>query len=215
MFQSQTRSQPPCDGARETSSISAWRSFNLRREASPHATTRGRPSCASRLMFQSQTRSQPPCDAKICAPHAEHIFVSISDEKPAPMRRSPGIPPNTRITGFNLRREASPHATRLRDLHRDRALRGFQSQTRSQPPCDSGGISFSDPLSVVSISDEKPAPMRLHPFNPGINSNICFNLRREASPHATKQRAVNDRLIESFNLRREASPHATRAQAHP
>src|SRR2546429_2723545 len=42
----------------------------------------------SALKFQSQTRSQPPCDATLTGLGVLAVYISISDEKPAPLRRS-------------------------------------------------------------------------------------------------------------------------------
>ncbi len=92
----------------------------------------------------------------------------------------------------------------------DLAYRRFQSQTRSRSTCD------AEPFLIISI---QPA---------------CFNLRREAAPHATTSRtplgygnapvSISDEkplhmrlpssfllecLVSCFNLRREAAPHAT------
>ena len=90
----------------------------------------------------------------------ELLLVSISDEKPAPMRR---------------------HSITCRIGH----VLWFQSQTRSQPPCDGYKEPLYWPLPNVSISDEKPAPMR-RLVGENLGLTLCgFNLRREASPHAT------------------------------
>ena len=88
-------------------------------------------------------------------------FVSISDEKPAPMRLLLACPGSGLSHRFNLRREASPHATPS-SIALAPIVGKFQSQTRSQPPCD-GSAEVGAVLVevVVSISDEKPAPMRL------------------------------------------------------
>src|SRR6266487_4365531 len=61
----------------------------------------------------------------------------------------------------------------------------------------------------VSISDEKPLHMRLILYSLLRFINSCFNLRREAAPHATKEEGDLVRHSNFFNLRREAAPHAT------
>ncbi len=86
----------------------------------------------------------------------------------------------------------------------------------------------------VSISDEKPLHMRRIIRTRICIETICFNLRREAAPHATAsngkvedsgipvsisdEKPLHMRLfnvsqfpqaMKSFNLRREAAPHAT------
>ena len=88
------------------------------------------------------------------------LAVSISDEKPAPMRHAKLAEQERKFEGFNLRREASPHATSVL-MALSPASPRFQSQTRSQPPCD---------IDTEFAED-------------GVT--IGFNLRREASPHAT------------------------------
>src|SRR6266567_4368818 len=85
----------------------------------------------------------------------------------------------------------------------------------------------------VSISDEKPLHMRRRASLSQARTRSCFNLRREAAPHATakprrvatyRNVSISDEkplhmrpakgsprgLSKSrFNLRREAAPHAT------
>src|SRR6266487_5290017 len=86
--------------------------------------------------FQSQTRSRSTCDLGRQLQHATNGDVSISDEKPLHMRRCGSLwvgraPPQ----GFNLRREAAPHATLTKGI--DACLsEAFQSQTRSRSTCD-------------------------------------------------------------------------------
>ena len=133
--------------------------FNLRREASPHATESGDHNGVSLNI------------------------VSISDEKPAPMRQGLMKVFVDPFFCFNLRREASPHATsEVKRLYHSMPLfqsqtrsqppcdkpepntgnreKEFQSQTRSQPPCDKVTVTVKARQNSVSISDEKPAPMR-------------------------------------------------------
>src|SRR6266487_3826065 len=136
MFQSQTRSRSTCDhlsklcwpyaylvsisdekplhmrrpGSRPREA--SLRSFNLRREAAPHATSTTsaglmpdvrvsisdeKPlhmrhgslfrSSLDSSMFQSQTRSRSTCDNVYPFAFLQHGGVSISDEKPLHMRR--------------------------------------------------------------------------------------------------------------------------------
>ena len=207
--------------------------------------------------FQSQTRSQPPCDVALSTGVTISKRVSISDEKPAPMRRTvmagPGMISSVSISdekpapmrlikswpltvpagSFNLRREASPHATG-QDIACYASPFSFQSQTRSQPPCDIQADLLAAQRFTVSISDEKPAPMRRLRGCRIAPEHGCFNLRREASPHATQSPVwsssahyqfqsqtrsqppcdvfttdVATAKLIGFNLRREASPHAT------
>src|SRR6266702_5066863 len=47
------------------------------------------------------------------------------------------------------------------------------------------------------------------------NIKLCFNLRREAAPHATSRNHPMPNLnLSSFNIRREATPHATERKNH-
>ena len=117
-FQSQARSQSPCDSESRTTSTSRMHRFNLRREASPRATKSSTNDDEYTARFQSQARSQSPCD----------------------MRSSRVTLPRT--TCFNLRREASPRATRLTQAY-NLAYTWFQSQARSQSPCDAPTIEAS------------------------------------------------------------------------
>src|SRR6266567_2204222 len=100
--------RPPTAKGTATMAIS----FNLRREAAPHATPVSTRQGGGGVMFQSQTRSRSTCDdlrtqGSILLPE-----VSISDEKPLHMRRRALDALAHGINGFNLRREAAPHATR-------------------------------------------------------------------------------------------------------
>src|SRR5260370_855429 len=63
----------------------------------------------------------------------------------------------------------------------------FQSQTRSRSTCDVCSIRRSWLRGQVSISDEKPLHMRRTLHGPHAYPLGCFNLRREAAPHATGQ----------------------------
>src|SRR6266516_3696571 len=61
--------------------------------------------------FQSKTRSRSTCDAAF---HLYQVYspqVSISDEKPLHMRHATLGAMEQAQGGFNLRREAAPHAT--------------------------------------------------------------------------------------------------------
>ncbi len=135
------------------------RSFNLRREAAPHATvhfrhvysvnvlfqsqTRSRSTCDTVVLryeivqrvFQSQTRSRSTCDTNNQTRQNNFCGVSISDEKPLHMRRFASLAWQSRRPCFNLRREAAPHATdEIEPLFR--TMYEFQSQTRSRSTCD-------------------------------------------------------------------------------
>ncbi len=104
-------------------------------------------------MFQSQTRSRSTCD--ICKSRGPSwgYSVSISDEKPLHMRLCAIIRHMRIFVGFNLRREAAPHATSTSTV--------FQSQTRSRSTCDQQSRTLCGSRKGVSISDEKPLHMRL------------------------------------------------------
>src|SRR6266487_1413647 len=86
-------------------------------------------------MFQSQTRSRSTCDA------------------------STYVTPPARLLGFNLRREAAPHAT-SREERCQMPENVFQSQTRSRSTCDFVKRLCCQLSLHVSISDEKPLHMR-------------------------------------------------------
>src|SRR6266851_3309824 len=135
LFQSQTRSRSTCDLPSVVSAGSIAFRFNLRREAAPHATAHQRGAQAINTLFQSQTRSRSTCDMIGMSRLCHVIAVSISDEKPLHMRQLLAARGIVHCAGFNLRREAAPHAT-------------------IEP------ILEATELSPVSISDEKPLHMR-------------------------------------------------------
>src|SRR6266568_9032852 len=88
-------------------------------------------------MFQSQARCQPRGDGDLFGKPggSRSSAVSISSEMPAPWR--PEATTNTIefTTGFNLKRDASPVATRWVDSSIEYDLK-FQSQARCQPRGD-------------------------------------------------------------------------------
>src|SRR6266568_4855892 len=111
--------------------------------------------------------------------------VSISDEKPLHMRRD----------GHERRRRAI-HAVSISDekplhMRQDMAYQIllmeslFQSQTRSRSTCDYP-FAFTDKAMMLFQSQTRSRStcdlcIDLH----GNDFNRCFNLRREAAPHAT------------------------------
>src|SRR6266705_1787557 len=80
--------------------------FNLRREAAPHATVHFRHVYSVNVLFQSQTRSRSTCDTVV--------------------------------------------------LRYEIVQRVFQSQTRSRSTCDTNNQTRQNNFCGVSISDEKP-----------------------------------------------------------
>src|SRR6266700_371529 len=208
-FQSQTRSRSTCDYNIMGNDVQVV-SFNLRREAAPHATSSN--TLASESLISVSISDEKPLHmrriAAMClivtcisfnlrreaAPHATWratvgskggCYVSISDEKPLHMRQDLFLPKKCHCCGFNLRREAAPHAT--------------QDDVDVETTKWSVSISDEKPLHMrlatnergrsgwgwVSISDEKPLHMRHGAYRLSLASIKCFNLRREAAPHAT------------------------------
>ncbi len=108
--------------------------------------------------------------------------------------------------GFNRRREASPRATPLSEQVL-RARYEFQSQTRSQSPCDQPSAAFVLNDRAVSIADAKPVPVRRYSPLTGENAMSSFNRRREASPRATvRMRPCTSRQAEFQSQTRSQSP---------
>src|SRR6266496_5260699 len=99
--------------------------------------------------------------------------VSISDETPLHMRPLMLWALSIGMSGFNLRREAAPHATR-RAARVVTGIDQFQSQTRSRSTCDS--------------------PHHGHARDHALR----FNLRREAAPHATSFSFQDTRTVDGF-----------------
>src|SRR6266700_1431606 len=160
-------------------------------------------------MFQSQTRSRSTCDA------------------------STYVTPPARLLGFNLRREAAPHAT-SREERCQMPENVFQSQTRSRSTCDFVKRLCCQLSLHVSISDEKPLHMR-HGAAYSECRQVQFQSQtrsrstcdadlladRDAAIYGfqsqTRSRSTCDLVMvdmaaetsASFNLKREAAPHAT------
>jgi len=110
--------------------------------------------------FQSQTRSRSTCDAFLLRMKACPYPVSISDEKPLHMRLAVRPLP---ISGMSV------SISDEKPLHMRLINNGVIYRTV-----------------VVSISDEKPLHMRPKSTGPLWTRTTCFNLRREAAPHATR-----------------------------
>ncbi len=114
-------------------------SFNLRREAAPHATlpdlrhpghcpqfqsqTRSRSTCDVRqdgfcsdecYEFQSQTRSRSTCDHKRGSITAMRDLFQSQTRSRSTCDAGQRPVENHRLKRFNLRREAAPHATSTR-----------------------------------------------------------------------------------------------------
>src|SRR6266487_2607759 len=89
-------------------------SFNLRREAAPHATS----TTSAGLMPDVRVSISDEKPLHMRRRHSQgyghyHGDVSISDEKPLHMRQCLPLRILAAWRCFNLRREAAPHATRL------------------------------------------------------------------------------------------------------
>ncbi len=165
-------------------------------------------------MFQSQTRSRSTCDA------------------------STYVTPPARLLGFNLRREAAPHAT-SREERCQMPENVFQSQTRSRSTCDFVKRLCCQLSLHVSISDEKPLHMRhgaaysecrQFTFQSQTRSRSTCDLDKEGNFPRRNYVSISDEkplhmrlachwgcLAHStgFNLRREAAPHATWRRKQP
>ncbi len=238
-FQSQTRSQSPCDSSSSKACCTSSSCFNRRREASPRATVLYPEQChdwhnvsiadakpvpvrpcagcvgtRANRAFQSQTRSQSPCD---------------------PFQHSVASSPNVR---FNRRREASPRAT-AEPGEGDAPARGFNRRREASPRATQERLLLGSQKCSVSIADAKPVPVR-HNVTPMTrkpskrfqsqtrSQSPCdaefrvgdraakdgFNRRREASPRATRFKCRPFGCRDGFNRRREASPRATLSTGH-
>src|SRR6266851_1068104 len=110
-------------------------SFNLRREAAPHATTNAALSQRCEICFNLRREAAPHATRVSVQSRIIVSSVSISDEKPLHMRLLPEWRADWGEICFNLRREAAPHATGSRRTVYMYYIM-FQSQTRSRSTCD-------------------------------------------------------------------------------
>ncbi len=110
-FQSQTRSRSTCDYNIMGNDVQVV-SFNLRREAAPHATS-------------SNTLASDSL-----------ISVSISDEKPLHMRLGQFVPESRGAWGVSISDEKPLHMRRAGCYRTPQLSPPFQSQTRSRSTCD-------------------------------------------------------------------------------
>src|SRR6266568_2514614 len=232
-FQSQTRSRSTCDNAMNVAShffmmvsISDEKPLHMRQ----HTMQTHQVFFAG---FQSQTRSRSTCDNRWSQLCNHKSRVSISDEKPLHMRHIVAKGLNFPRLSFNLRREAAPHATLLLVLL-EVGRSKFQSQTRSRSTCDVSDFPAATPKTMFQSQTRSRSTCDFMEIPHKLALPTCFNLRREAAPHATwlvmpeklqsflvsisDEKPLHMRLhlnlvipttTSSFNLRREAAPHAT------
>src|SRR5216683_1162858 len=140
--------------------------------------------CCEFAQFQSQMRSRSTCDQTHRISSIESwIGFNLRREAAPHATALPFVPQQVQIC-FNLRREAAPHATELESCKHAENIK-FQSQTRSRSTCDFPQPPSSTMPNSVSISDEKPLHMRQRRPANSPSSHWRFNLRREAAPHAT------------------------------
>src|SRR6266487_3174133 len=186
--------------------------FNLRREAAPHATAG--PCCtpSTDFAFQSQTRSRSTCDIESKCHLLPYPLVSISDEKPLHMRPYQPATNGGSITGFNLRREAAPHATN-REPARQRDRRQFQSQTRSRSTCDNGSLPWLGLAPFVSISDEKPLHMRRISPMKTMSMTHLVSISDEKPLHMRHSRVIQCCLLSHVSISDEKPLHMRRSSS--
>ncbi len=85
--------------------------------------------------FQSQTRSRSTCDQVMNFEIKRQLGGFNLRREAAPHATVSILAARARMDGFNLRREAAPHATCHWEVYVVSLLR-FQSQTRSRSTCD-------------------------------------------------------------------------------
>src|SRR6266487_1782073 len=185
-FQSQTRSRSTCDTEVRDRSEGKW-PVSISDEKPLHM----RPKVAYALfwldkLFQSQTRSRSTCDIE------QHLGLGLLNFR------------------FNLRREAAPHATRPVCPREPWGLGRFNLRREAAPHATRWLLSYSTTISPVSISDEKPLHMRLATIERGRSGCGWVSISDEKPLHM-RHGAYRLSLasIKCFNLRREAAPHAT------
>src|SRR6266568_2992953 len=185
MFQSQTRSRSTCDVSVGLMVDGSDACFNLRREAAPHATYVANEAGVSKSAFQSQTRSRSTCDNAMNVASHFCMMVSISDEKPLHMRQ---------------------HTMQTHQVF----FAGFQSQTRSRSTCDNRWSQLCNHKNRVSISDEKPLHMRPCIANARRSRYAWFQSQTRSRSTCDLMEIPHKLALPTcFNLRREAAPHAT------
>ncbi len=109
--------------------------FNRRREASPRATYFLEYHLYFDDKFQSQTRSQSQCDNSSKAIPIDGMGVSIADAKPVPVRQG-GREASGEIMTVSIADAKPVPVRRPPSVSRGISDGRFQSQTRSQSPCD-------------------------------------------------------------------------------
>src|SRR5216683_1344778 len=126
------------------------------------------------------------------------------------MRHDRDVPSLSCYCGFNLRREAAPHATQQEALQDGGEPVSFNLRREAAPHATTLGGSWYCPLCRFQSQTRSRSTCDDRAY-PGTDRAFpCFNLRREAAPHATLVPICLPRLYQHcFNLRREAAPHAT------
>src|SRR6266496_4084683 len=138
------------------------------------------------------------------AAHGSHvrISVSISDEKPLHMRRF-------REEYHEGTHDEFQSQTRSRSTCDTQAsgntptMKGFQSQTRSRSTCDPSLIAFGLLYPEFQSQTRSRSTCDFAGSSRPCAAWYCFNLRREAAPHATSTGVLCSVLLSlGFNLRR-------------
>src|SRR6266487_4787237 len=113
-------------------------------------------------LFQSQTRSRSTCDMR-------HFELCMQ-----PCR------------GFNLRREAAPHATESRVADWPVSASCFNLRREAAPHATEGCCELKGPVSVFQSQTRSRSTCDQEQSCMSNNNSRSFNLRREAAPHATR-----------------------------
>ena len=233
-FQSQTRCQPPGDHHKAVVSAGNL-SFNLRRDASPLATSVVKSDGQSAHLSFNLRRDASPLTTLLIR-YAEQVELGFNLRRDAsPLTTSSHVqqPP---AFGFNLRRDASPLTTH-EPTSMMASLLSFNLRRDASPLTTQEGLDRA--ISCFNLRrDASPLTTKIRRNNLGRlmfqsqtrcqpPDDACltnqapagsfgFNLRRDASP-LTTLRALARTLLSpfGFNLRRDASPLTTRCGAYP
>ncbi len=159
-FQSQARSQPSGDKLLAKNKTST-RLFQSQARSQPSGDALVKLERSGNSSFQSQARSQPSGDAKrpICN-HLDKPSFNLKREANPLATANNQLRMVIEQCGFNLKREANPLATKEAKSMSDLASL-FQSQARSQPSGDCSRCRKLATHEGVSISSEKPTLWRL------------------------------------------------------
>ncbi len=126
------------------------------------------------------------------------------------MRHDRDVPSLSCYCGFNLRREAAPHATQQEALQDGGEPVSFNLRREAAPHATTLGGSWYCPLCRFQSQTRSRSTCDDRAYPGSDRAFPCFNLRREAAPHATEGRPLRIGLPCEVSISDEKPLHMRR-----